>query len=123
LTRELLFENVRLQKFPDYPSRLHCFWLSDKNNLIKWLEEDGFKDKVEKEIFKVKATGIVFECDGSFINFDTIRFSDYNRLAYDYWNGSRTNKCKLEILFEGKLDIVAKYSSLEKLNDNEYKTN
>lgn len=116
LSRELIFENIRIRDFKTHPSRLHCFWLCDKTDLSIWWEE--FEDKSDKTIIKVKATGNVFKADGSFIHLDTMKFSDYDNIATDYWSGksnSDPTKSKFETLFEGQIKIMAQYSNPQEI--------
>jgi len=116
MVRELIFETIRKERFPSYPSRLNCLWLCEKSDLNTWWNE--FIDKKEKLIFKVSAKGKILQADGSLINHNFIRFSDFKQTAFQYWNGDENTlpeKRLPEILFEGELEILCKFQNLDDL--------
>jgi hypothetical protein len=112
MLRELIFEDYRKNHFPELPSRQKCFWLTDKKHLEKWWAE--FNDNENKTIYKVSVTGNLFYADGSFIQMDILKFTDFENLANQYWSGQLNSNLSLtqkEILFEGQLKILSKHDN------------
>lgn len=111
MLREIIFEDYRLKHFSDLPSRQRCFWLSDKEDLEKWWTE--FNDNDNKIIFKVNVTGKLFRTDGSLIQIDISKFTEFFDLAKEYWYlqfNHQNDKIQKEVIFEGKLKILSEYS-------------
>jgi hypothetical protein len=109
MLREVIFEKIRKENYPYLPSRLNCFWLTDEKNLQKWNQEPSFSNK-QKTIFKVKATGKLFEANASLIQMDVTRFSEFHEHASIYWQGLKETddiESHSELLFEGHLEIVS----------------
>ena len=48
LIRELAYEQIRLQSFPDLPSRFHCIWLCKEKQLDFWRKQLYGKYKIFK---------------------------------------------------------------------------
>ncbi|WP_394774460.1 DUF2441 domain-containing protein [Flavobacterium sp.] len=116
MLREIIFEDCRTKYFFELPSRQKCFWLSDKEQIEKWWTE--FNDNENKLICKVSVTGNLFHADGSFIQMDIFKFTDFNELANKYWHGqinSNSDLIQKEIIFEGKLKILSKYDNPSEL--------
>ena len=116
MLREILFENCRAKYFSELPSRQKCFWLSDKEQIEKWWTE--FDDNENKLIYKVSVTGNLFHADGSFIQMDIFKFTDFTELANKYWQGqfnSNTDLAQKEIIFEGKLKILSEHNNPSEL--------
>lgn len=112
VARELLYERVRIKLNPSLPSRLKCTWLCEREDVSTWISD--FSGVKNSWIFKVKATGNIFQADGSHIKIDTLRLSDFECDAENYWRGEPSKgKILPEILFEGKIEIIKKYSNLD----------
>lgn len=105
--REIIFEQIRAEHYPDKPSRMHGIWLCTEEEIENWhkiLGKDG-----ETEIYQVKATGIIHEANATMILADSLTISEYEFLAKCYWNEVpyTTELCtESEILFEGELEII-----------------
>ena len=116
MLRETIFENYRNQYFSELPSRQKCFWLSDKEQIQQWWDE--FNDCKNKLIYKVSVTGKLFYTDGSLIQMDVFRLTDFSELAKRYWEGhsnSNPDLIKKEYIFEGELKILSEYTDPSQL--------
>ena len=115
LIRELCFENIRLIKYPNLPSRFNCIWVCREQAVEQWwsrLSADGSKCK----IFKLKITGKAHSGDREFLLNDTVRLEDVEKQAYNYWNGIiKSDYSNEDILFKGDIEILSEYSSLDHL--------
>lgn len=107
LLNEMIFEHVRLRRFPALPSRLKCIWLCDKKHVKKWLEL--FDKRGEKKVYKVNAFGEVHKADRSWLPVDVTPGGEIIDMAFEYWQGNLNplvKKRQIEYLFSGKLEIV-----------------
>ncbi|WP_442599911.1 DUF2441 domain-containing protein [Neobacillus sp. D3-1R] len=105
--REVIVEMVRLQEFPDYPSRLSCLYAAKSyEDALKWKELfDSYNRKV-LQIVKLKVNGNYFEGDGNLLpKEDGVPFSRKIEQAREYWNGNTQNELP-EILINGKIEVV-----------------
>jgi hypothetical protein len=112
IARELIYERVRQYVDSNLPSRLKCVWLTSLENLNTWYLD--FKEtSANCQIFKVSATGKIFNADGSYIKLDIFKISDFEQMAEKYWRGEKSKSSQYldEILFEGSLKIIDKYSN------------
>lgn len=112
MLRELIFEDYRKKHFPELPSRQFCFWLTDKEHLESWWTE--FNENENKIIYKVSVTGNLFYADGSFIQMDIFKFTDFEELANQYWSGqlnSKTDLTQKEIIFEGQIKVLSEHDN------------
>ena len=105
LIRELVYEEVRTAYYPSLPSRRHCAWLCDKNELELWKNTLGG----DFEIYKVIANGNIHECYAGALEDDNINFRILYEKAIAYWNGECIgNPLEKEYLFEGEIVLVDK---------------
>lgn len=105
LIRELTFEAVRKEFYPELPSRHSCIWLApyDKNSLQFW------KKQVHgsvKKIFRVEAEGIIHRAANKWLMTGSMSLNDINLMAHNYWKGNEAGGLEDEILFIGKLKII-----------------
>jgi hypothetical protein len=108
LARELLFENIRLQKYPNKPSRLRSLWLvSDLTELRYWNERLARGQQgVSLQFVQVIATGKITRCDASILVGDSERVSESLLKADRYWSGSMAETgAEPEVLFEGTATV------------------
>ncbi len=105
--RETIVEMVRLQEYPEYPSRLSCLYAT-KNyvDALKWKELfDSYNRKV-LQIVKLRVIGNCFEGDGNLLpKEDGIPFSQKIEQAREYWKGNRKNELP-ELLVNGNIEVV-----------------
>ena len=103
--RELALEEVRKNKYPDYPSRLNALYVTkDKEDAIKWgsiLKRNG---KICKQILTLELTGTIFIGDGNLIKRQNISYQEQIKIAEKYWNQT-SNKIE-EYLFYGQAKVI-----------------
>lgn len=105
--REVIVEMVRLQEFPDYPSRLSCLYAARTyEDALKWKELfESFHRRV-MQIVKLRFDGNFFEGDANLLpKEDGIPFSRKIEQAREYWKGNVSNELP-EILINGKIEVV-----------------
>ncbi|RDI39144.1 uncharacterized protein DUF2441 [Falsibacillus pallidus] len=105
--RETIAEMVRLQEFPEYPSRLSCLYASKTyGEALNWKELfDSYNRKV-LQIVKLKVDGSSFEGDGSLLpKEDGLPFAQKIEQARTYWKGNVHNELP-ELLINGKIEVV-----------------
>lgn len=105
--REAIVEMVRLQEFPEYPSRLSCLYATKSyEDALKWKSLfDSYNRKV-LQIVKLRVIGNYFEGDGDLLpKTDGVPFSRKIEQAIEYWNGNMKNELP-ELLINGKIEVV-----------------
>ncbi|MGG1554733.1 DUF2441 domain-containing protein [Paenibacillus ferrarius] len=105
--REVIVEMVRLQEFPEYPSRLSCLYAAKSyEDALKWKELFiSFHRKV-LQIAKLRVIGNSFEGDGNLLpKEDGIPFSRKIEQAREYWKGNLNNELP-ELLINGTIEVV-----------------
>lgn len=114
LTRELIFEQIRLTVNQNLPSRQRCIWLASTSLL-----EDGWIDYWRTFLKDRKNLGLyvveLLDCE-PFIAFEGhIRreaepFETTLKRAEAYWQGEPSKTTMKEFLYEGKFRVVNKIS-------------
>lgn len=108
MVRESVFEQVRMQKFENLPSRRSCIWITEEQHIPKWVETwyndaqaTGFK------IFEItpRENGITHFADPYLVK-DDFSYEEVWALALSYWEGTLTNPNICEILFDGRLELT-----------------
>ncbi|PEF36575.1 DUF2441 domain-containing protein [Bacillus wiedmannii] len=105
--RETIVEMVRLQEFPEYPSRLSCLYAAKSyEDTLKWKALfDSYNQEV-LQIVKLRVIGNCFEGDGNLLpKEDGIPFSQKIEQAREYWKGNVSNELP-ELLINGKIEVV-----------------
>lgn len=105
LNRELVFESIRKEFYPELPSRQKCIWLIPDNE--KSLE--FWKNTVynrHRRIFKVTVDGNVHRAAHKWLIGGTFSINEWNKLAHSYWKSEDSGRIDDEILFEGKIRII-----------------
>lgn len=105
--REVIVEMVRLQEFPEYPSRLSCLYAAKSyEDALKWKELfDSYNRKV-LQIVRLRVIGDYFEADGNLLpKEDGIPFSQKIEQAREYWKGNVKNGLP-ELLINGKIEVL-----------------
>lgn len=105
--RESILEMVRLEQFPEYPSRLNCLYVSRKyEDIMEWKNIfESYKRNIV-QIVKIKANGNYFEGDGDLLpKEDAVSFESKIRQAKEYW-GNKNEIALSEILVDGEIEIV-----------------
>lgn len=105
IIREIIFESVRANEFPELPSRQTSMWViprNDKGNLDYWCKTLNNS----KELLTLELTGTVHKVDESHLNQNNFtKLNDYYESARLYWSGTTRNG-NFEFLFEGKGFVV-----------------
>lgn len=105
-TQEIALEEVRKTLFNQYPSRRHCIFLLDKDNIKYWHKELN-KDN-EIELYKVLVTGNLFKFDVKNLPDGNLTYAENIVMANKYWNSENKDSENTEYLFQGKLKIIKK---------------
>ncbi len=105
--REVIVEMVRLQDYPEYPSRLSCLYAAKSyEDALKWKDLfDSYNRKV-LQIVKLRVLGNYFEGDGNLLpKEDGAPFSRKIEQAKEYWKGNVISELP-EVLINGNIEVV-----------------
>ncbi|MGM0924764.1 MAG: DUF2441 domain-containing protein [Bacillota bacterium] len=113
--REVIVEMVRLQDYPEYPSRLSCLYAAKTyKDALKWKELFASYNRKVLQIVKLRVNGNSFEGDGNLLpKEDGVPFSQKIKQAKEYWKGSVKNDLP-ELLVNGKIEVVEIIDDFEK---------
>lgn len=109
--KEIALEEVRREKFPNLPSRLHCMYLSISKDIvlqnIKSMANSREKNGKHFQAVAVKLNGTIFKAGKVYVRREAKSYEYYKQKASAYWKqkGLKDEEVK-EILFEGKAEIV-----------------
>ncbi|WP_144655866.1 DUF2441 domain-containing protein [Bacillus tropicus] len=105
--RETIVEMVRIQEFPEYPSRLSCLYAAKSyEDALKWKALFDSYNREVLQIVKLRVIGDYFEGDGNLLpKEDGIPFSQKIEQAREYWKGNVRNELP-ELLINGKIEVV-----------------
>lgn len=105
--REVIVEMVRLQEYPEYPSRMSCLYATKKyEDVLKWKELFISFDRKVLQIVKLRVIGNSFEGDGNLLpKEDGVPFSRKIEQAREYWRGNVNNDLP-ELLIDGEIEVV-----------------
>ncbi|KWU54977.1 hypothetical protein AWW70_25570 [Bacillus mycoides] len=105
--RETIVEMVRLQEFPEYPSRLSCLYASKSyEDALKWKALFDSYNRNVLQIVKLRVIGSSFEGDGNLLpKEDGIPFAQKMEQAREYWKGNVINELP-ELLINGRIEVV-----------------
>ncbi|MGP4949867.1 MULTISPECIES: DUF2441 domain-containing protein [Bacillus] len=105
--RETIVEMVRLQEYPDYPSRLSCLYAAKSyEDALKWKALFDSYNREVLQIVKLRVIGSSFEGDGNLLpKEDAIPFSQKMEQTREYWKGNVNNELP-ELLINGKIEVV-----------------
>ncbi len=110
MIRELVYEEIRLKYFSDLPSRHHCIWLCERENLEIWLNE--LKGS-QLEICKVRVTGNIHKCYAGALDNTNINYKLLCEKAKKYWNGECIGNSEAkEYLLEGRVEVIEKIRNM-----------
>ena len=113
--REEIFEKNRIEINPNLPSRKKCLWLCSKDGLESWW--NTFENSSKKRIIQLdlKDKGKIHIGDAEFLHLDTFSIAKWEKFSIDYWNGIKTENPDLEILYEGKFEVIAEFEQLDEI--------
>ncbi|KXY14748.1 DUF2441 domain-containing protein [Bacillus sp. FSL K6-0067] len=105
--RETIVEMVRLQAYPDYPSRLSCLYAAKSyEDALKWKALFDSYNREVLQIVKLRVIGSSFEGDGNLLpKEDAIPFSQKMEQSRKYWKGNANNELP-ELLINGEIEVV-----------------
>ncbi|MBT2579400.1 DUF2441 domain-containing protein [Bacillus sp. ISL-8] len=105
--RETIVEMVRLQEYPEYPSRLSCLYASKSyEDALKWKALFDSYNREVLQIVKLRVIESSFEGDGNLLpKEDGIPFSQKIEHAKEYWKGNVNNELP-ELLINGKIEVL-----------------
>ncbi|OSY17413.1 hypothetical protein BTJ48_01224 [Bacillus mycoides] len=105
--RETIVEMVRLQEFPEYPSRLSCLYASKSyEDALKCKALFDSYNRDVLQIVKLRVIGSSFEGDGNLLpKEDGIPFAQKMEQAREYWKGNVRNELP-ELLINGRIEVV-----------------
>ncbi len=105
--REVITEMVRLQEYPDYPSRLACLYAAKSyDEVLKWKALFDSYNRNVLQIVKLRVMGNYFEGDGELL--PTIEAAPFHKKieqARQYWKGNEKNELPA-LLINGKIEVV-----------------
>ena len=105
--RETVAEMVRLEEYPDYPSRLSCLYATKNfEDALKWVEIFNSYNRQVLQLVSLRVFGKSFEGDASLLpKEDGASFSRKIEQARDYWKGNVKSELP-ELLVDGKIEVV-----------------
>ena len=111
LLREYILESVRLREFPQYISRAHCLYLTDRDSLKFWKNELS-----DYDLYKVEVTGNLFSSYECLLPQRTQSLLTQEYQARCYWKDSLDDYLKFmehdindrEYLFQGNVKVLKK---------------
>ncbi len=109
--RELAMEDVRKELYPNYPSRLHCMYLSISKDVVLENMKSMINSNEKKGTFfqaiAVKLNGKIFKAGNAYMPRTGQSYNYYREKAIEYWSQSNIQDDKVkEILFEGEAEIT-----------------
>ena len=103
--RELALEKIRKMKYPNYPSRLSCLYVTKtKEEAINWSEILKRNKKKCKQVLTLELTGEIFCFDGNLMKRQNVSYQKHLENAELYWNSIDSNNS--EILFYGEAKVI-----------------
>lgn len=104
LSRELIYEEVRLKVDKNLPSRKRCIWASESIEGARiWVNH--FQD--ECQIIRMSVYGYRHFADANLLVSDSEPLSDIYMKAERYWRGERSEQPWLEVLVSGDVTAIA----------------
>ncbi|WP_409368690.1 DUF2441 domain-containing protein [Lysinibacillus sp. 38-6] len=105
--REVIVEMVRLQDFPNYPSRLSCLYATKSyEDVLKWKELFDLYNRYVLQIVKLRVNGNYFEGNANLLpKEDGAPFSQKIEQAKDYWKSDMKSELT-ELLINGQIEVV-----------------
>ena len=97
--REVIVGMIRLQEYPEYPSRLSCLYAAKSyEDALKWKELFNSYHRRVLQIVKLRVIGNIFEGDGIFYQRKMEFLSPEKSNKPEYWKGNINNElpgCRL----------------------------
>ena len=104
--RELALEEIRKNKYPDYPSRLNCLYVTkEKEDALEWSNILKRNHKQCTQILTLELTGELFAFDGSLMKRQNSSYQNHLKVAEKYWGQEICDTP--EYLFYGEAKVIA----------------
>lgn len=106
MVREMFFENMRMEKFPDKISRLKSIHVipAKKEDLAFWLPQLKFPGAV---IYKLETAGRYHRADQRFLDNTMFTFEDTRKKAEAYWTEKEDVNTQMhEWIFQGTVRVL-----------------
>ncbi|WP_196603455.1 DUF2441 domain-containing protein [Pectinatus haikarae] len=112
--RERIFEDVRTEMFPNFPSRMSCIWLIPSDNLSNRIAFWNTNISHNSKICKLSCTGRIHIADESFLASRFGYLPTYRTDAIQYWSGKFQSNSFVhqEVIFTGTIYVIEKYATL-----------
>lgn len=105
--RELALEKIRQEKYPNYPSRLKCLYVSTSlNDALMWADSFIKNGRKVYQIVKVRTNGNIFTGNAYNCFEGTINEEKNLEYANNYWNNSSNKKTILETIIDGDIEVI-----------------
>ena len=108
--RELALEEVRRKKYPQYPSRMGCLYVSKTfEEAEKWGEFFARIGRPTYHIVKLDVEGNCFDGDATKCFKGQLSEAENLRLAELYWENSSDDECNngiCEMLVNGRITVI-----------------
>lgn len=106
--RELALEKVRLNKYPNYPSRMACLYVSKTlEEAEKWFDYFAGLGRPTFQIVKLKVNGNVFYGDAENCFDGKLTEKENLALAEQYWENKDFDTSSIvEMLVDGDIEVV-----------------
>ena len=99
ITRELALEEIRKEKYPNYPSRLNCLYVTYNWSIILKRNQ-----KECNQILTLELNGDLFASDGNLMKRQNISYNKLLEIANEYWSGVLCDSP--EYLFYGDAKVI-----------------
>jgi hypothetical protein len=95
IIRELTFEAIRKEFYPELPSRHNCIWLAPDGEVsLKFWR--NLVHGSNKRIFRVETEGIIHRAANKWLIAGTIPLNEINSMAHNYWKGIDTGDLRMK---------------------------
>ncbi|MEM7242978.1 MAG: DUF2441 domain-containing protein [Pseudomonadota bacterium] len=116
LYREEVFERVRLELSRKLPSRKRCIWLSQKEDLMKWMQKisksfGGTNNKILQ--IELLHEGKIHTCNEQYISAADSGELELEDAAQKYWTDPPKAGGLLETLYEGSFSVTKEFKSID----------
>lgn len=106
--RELALEKIRANKYPDYPSRMACLYVSKTlEEAEKWFDYFISLGRATFQIVKLRVNGNVFCGDAEKCFDGKLTETENLILAEKYWQNKNFNASSIvEMLVDGEIEVI-----------------
>lgn len=106
--RELALEQVRVEKYPNYPSRMACLYVSKTlEEAEKWFDYFVSLGRPTFQIVKLQLNGNMFYGDAENCFDEKLSEKENLILAEKYWKNEDFNESSIiEMLVDGDIEVV-----------------